>query len=302
MPIKKLTITYQQQKMNNPFEQEIEKDKQQMRNNLFNKIITNKKAIIKLQQRDEPELSDDEKLQILKELFDSNLNIFLEKYWSYFNIENYLKLVQPKIKNEKELFNYYLNKINEPLNKKKAKIKNRRYEALQRLINQGDYFSDESMKSREPLLYSNMIEKFNTQVVDLEPTASQAGVLSSFLMRTLENMNDTERVNRLKVNEPEDDEESEFDGDEDDESEYETDEDDKQPSDTEKQKYRQDFIQIMYNKFLNGEDKNFDYDAVDFNEEYDNLSVVNQDQQDKYFDDEEENQLDMSNYNIEYDY
>jgi hypothetical protein len=291
--------------MNNSFKQELiatKLEKEQIRNNLFNKIITNKKAIIKLQQRNDVELSDEEKLKILKELFDNNLNVFLEKYWPHFNTNEYLKLIQPKTSKENELFNYYLNKINEPLNKKKSKIKNRRYEALQRLIKQGDYFSDESMKSREPLLYSNMIEKFNTQIVDLEPTASQVGVLSSFLMRTLENMNHTERVNRLKENEIDEREEEEISDEEKDESEYETDEDENQISHDEKQKYRQDFIQIMYNKFLNGEDVNFDYETVDFNEEYDDLNVLNQDQQDKYFDDEEENQLDTSNYNIEYDY
>lgn len=48
-----------------------------------------------------------------------------------------------------------------------------------------------------------------------------------------------------------------------------------------------EFLNIMKQRFLEGEDKDFDYSEVDTNEEYDNLKILSQDEEDKYFDDEE---------------
>ena len=43
----------------------------------------------------------------------------------------------------------------------------------------------------------------------------------------------------------------------------------------------------MKQKFLDGLDEDFDYSKVDGNEEYDNLTIISQDAEDKYFDEEE---------------
>lgn len=43
----------------------------------------------------------------------------------------------------------------------------------------------------------------------------------------------------------------------------------------------------MKQKFLEGQDKDFDYSKVDTSEEFDNLQVFSQDEEDKYFDEEE---------------
>ncbi|XP_071627808.1 uncharacterized protein [Temnothorax longispinosus] len=49
---------------------------------------------------------------------------------------------------------------------------------------------------------------------------------------------------------------------------------------------RQEFVTNMYQSFLDGKDKDFDYSTVDDNEAYDNVELRNQDEEEKYFDSE----------------
>ena len=46
-------------------------------------------------------------------------------------------------------------RLNERTNQ--TKIRNRRYEAMKELLSKGDYFSDDEMKRRDPLLYDQMV-------------------------------------------------------------------------------------------------------------------------------------------------
>lgn len=43
----------------------------------------------------------------------------------------------------------------------------------------------------------------------------------------------------------------------------------------------------MKQQFLEGQDEDFDYSKVDTSEEFDNLQIFSQDEEDKYFDEEE---------------
>ena len=54
-----------------------------------------------------------------------------------------------------------------------------------------------------------------------------------------------------------------------------------------KQRLRNEFLNIMRHRFLEGLDEDFDYTDVDKNNEYDNLDILRQDAEDKYFDEEE---------------
>lgn len=47
-------------------------------------------------------------------------------------------------------------------------------------------------------------------------------------------------------------------------------------------------------RFLEGQDEDFDYSEVDTNDEYDNLEILGQDEEDKYFDDEEPQMMSSS--------
>ena len=58
-------------------------------------------------------------------------------------------------------------------------------------------------------------------------------------------------------------------------------------SSEDKLKLREEFLNLMKQRFLEGLDEEFDYTKVDTNDEYDNLDILGQDEQDKYFDEEE---------------
>ncbi|CAG8665068.1 12443_t:CDS:2, partial [Racocetra persica] len=70
-----------------------------------------------------------------------------------------------------------------------------------------------------------------------------------------------------------------------------------QISDEEREQLRADLVDIMRERFFAGNDPDFDYDAVDFNEEYDDLNVEEQEIHDKYFDNEDPDVLDSGTAN-----
>jgi hypothetical protein len=254
--------------------------------NMFKRII-NSDATIKLQQRNEIELNENEKLLCLEQLYNKNKKVFLEKYFNYLSTDDVFMF--DIIKND-PVVDYYLSKICEPIGKKSAKVKNRRYEALQRLIRQGDYFDDESMKSREPLLYEQMIGKYEKHD---ETTSGEAGGtmhLTDFLMKHLENVSYSDRLKEMRISEGIEESEEE----EEEEEEEDEDED-------ERVHMRDEFVSIMHRKFLDGEDLNFDYRAVDFNDDYDNIEIVSRDLEEKYFD-QGDNDENNKISNVDYDY
>uniref|UniRef100_A0A182PMQ1 DUF2052 domain-containing protein n=1 Tax=Anopheles epiroticus TaxID=199890 RepID=A0A182PMQ1_9DIPT len=62
---------------------------------------------------------------------------------------------------------------------------------------------------------------------------------------------------------------------------------------------RDEFIGIMHARFIAGEEEEFDYAQVDNSDDYDDLDTVEQDEQEKYFDDEEDNDESRSRMEVE---
>lgn len=55
----------------------------------------------------------------------------------------------------------------------------------------------------------------------------------------------------------------------------------------ERQRLREEFLSVMQDKFIRGEDVEFDYHEVDTNADYDDLKLKERDDEEKYFDEEE---------------
>ena len=267
-------------------------------NEMFRRII-NSKSIIKLQERNEKELSENEKIDCLNEIFKNSKKKFLEKFSQHLIPEDVCLFEINSNDNDRLFIEYYLKRICEPMNKKSAKVKNRRYEALQRLIKRGEYFDDESMKSREPLLYEQMIGKYeDTKNHTSAAITSESGLhLTDFLMKHLENVNHEDRLKRLKCIENEQTEETDEDTD-DDEPEREEEEEEKEEDEeliAGREQMRDEFITIMHRKFLNGEDSNVDYNSIDYNDDYDNIEIESRDLEEKYFDDDDDDSIKIDN-------
>ena len=118
-------------------------------------------AHFKHQQIGEPDLTLDEKIEIAQNILDASEVNFLSKYWNYLEIED-LKYFE-KSKDVYEV-NFYMQQVLKTKNVavQKNRVKNRRYEAMKQLISEGEYFSEEEMKFREPYLYEQMVGQYLT--------------------------------------------------------------------------------------------------------------------------------------------
>ena len=116
-------------------------------------------AHFKHQQRGEPELNLEEKIEIAQTVLDSSKANFLSKFWSYLEIED-IEVFQDS-KHEYEI-DFYIKQILKSKNTvfQQKRVKNRRFVAMKELISEGDYFSEDEMKFREPYLYDQMIGQY----------------------------------------------------------------------------------------------------------------------------------------------
>ena len=146
--------------------------------------IANSDAVVKSQQRGEPDLTVDEKLTVLHGILDRSPAGFLMRFGRYLvedDLRNfdYLKgdyEIDFRIKELKNILD---------IKKKKTGVRNRRYECLQRLMKDSDYFSEEKMRKRSPLLYEEYIGQYLTEEEIFERDRAEMGhdpSLSELLM------------------------------------------------------------------------------------------------------------------------
>lgn len=177
-----------------------------------------------------------------------------------------------------------------------SKVLNRRKVKLMEMLNQGDeYFQEESIKQRDPILYEIYVgsHKKKHRISGLNDNHTDA--LSSLLFHKIEKESHEENLaKQIK---------REFDkyGEEEIDSLY------KEVYDLNVNNKLEDeedeLIRLMAIRFLMGEDKDFfNYEEVDSNEQYDDIEQINRDNEDAYFDEEESNEIQSSYYTGELDY
>ncbi|XP_052864535.1 coiled-coil domain-containing protein 97 [Anopheles cruzii] len=207
-------------------------------------------------------------------------------------------------------------------------VRNRRYAALLKLCQDGSYFSEQEMMQREPLLYDQLVGQYMTEREKRERDASvplPRSVVSIIYNQIdkdqaqetlhqqeqeecrqeasakvsggwLEESNRHSRPNSPGFPRPQ---WGNFDDEEESRLEMRLQERHKKARERqstpahlmtadERQLLRDEFNGIMYARFIAGEDKEFDYSQVDDSLEYDDLDIVEQDEQEKYFDDDED--------------
>lgn len=118
-------------------------------------------AIFKSQQKGEPELTVEEKHVIAKKLLEKSCCLFLSKFGHYLK-EEHLEYFS---KNEDYETTYHVNRLRRYFNNltRHVDIRNRRYEALKTLIEKGEYFSECEMMKRNPLLYEHLVGQYLTE-------------------------------------------------------------------------------------------------------------------------------------------
>lgn len=165
----------------------------------------------------------------------------------------------------------------------------------------GEYFSMESMETRDPYMYQHYFGKRATSQLNPSSAASQTK-LSDFLLYAMDKSDRQQAVlleeakirARDIVEEEDDSDDDESELEEEEEEEMEEDDDNGQSKeapdvmDSEQSVLRQDlqdeFVRMMREKWLDGLE-NFDYSVVDDNEALDDIDQISKDAQDRYFDD-----------------
>lgn len=283
--------------------------------------LANKDTIFyKSQQKDESDINKTEKLQILTDTFQKSKANFLWRYGENLTNEQ-LHLFEQFSDDPIEGYEitHHL-KFFQQMHSAKCKhkyVKNKRYAALKSLIEEDSYFTETEMMKRNPLLYEQLVGQYlslkEKRIRDHKRETPLTFV--NVLLDGIEKEQITAK--RKKQEELEDSETDEIDSSSDDAS------DGMKPSSSkisedkpiytlwgemkegtpkkikkvkcnqnyisaqERQLLKQEFITYMYQSFLDGKDDDFDYNNVDNNDEYDNIEILTNDEEEKYFDSEE---------------
>lgn len=277
-------------------------------------LIHNDNVPFKSQQIGENHLKKAEKRTIAHNLFQKSPSSFLEKYGKYLKLEHLTYFENCKQEQNQYELNYHIANLKLQLNesKNKAIVKNRRFEALSRMIDDGSYFSETEMMHRNPLLYEQLVGKYmseNEKVarddIDLENIT-----LLNVLLEGIDRKNVKTLLNKQKCREVKESNNTilkkkqrnkktlkwgEFDdksesSSESDEVEY-MEEEVTPITATERELFKEEFVQEMYRCFLAGEDEDFDYKTVDENSDYDCIIVRGRDEEENYFDSESPDQI-----------
>lgn len=283
-----------------------------LKNEIIDFIANENRAFFKSQQIDDDELTVIDRKKILNEiLFKSHLT-FLSRFGPYLKREHikYFEHHNQSLEGNYEI-DFYINQIKKGNSSKS--IKNRRYEAMKKMIKDGSYFGEVEMMIREPFLYEQLVGQYLTvnerHARDrLQEDAPFSQVLLAGIEKDqIEELRKKQESELLMVDDDDTQEAVQFNENKDDQfpsvpssfkQQWGEFEDDKAPAMpnkvkpdycnlAEKELLREEFIGIMYSKFLSGSDKEFDYKSVDDNDEYDNLTEISHDEESKYFDSEE---------------
>ena len=264
---------------------------------IFEKVIASD-CVIKNQQRGDPELTWQQKLQILTPILQSTPGVFLTRFGSILGnqeLDYFYSIGDHDLQ-------YHVEVLRREVKQSKHRRKNRRLKAISELTANTDYFSEEAMQARNPLLYEQTIGQYLSEEEKEEKLAAAASrhndcTLSSLIFENMDRRCVLERLKRQTEKEEEQLEEEDDDEEEEEEEEAGCDEkavcssftvsSDPKVANVEKKMLKQEFIKAMQQSFLRGEDRDFDYSTVDQNEAYDDLHAIAQDDEDSYFDSEQ---------------
>lgn len=264
------------------------------------KIISSGRTI-QSQQRGEPDLTEGQKVKLLASLMQSKPGSFLMRFGTLLDQAD-LDHIKSIVKIDYEV-KFRLKELERSIElgtkSQRNLVKNRRFRCLNQLMENSDYFSDEEMRHRNPLLFEHYVGQYLTQE-DKERLDMGDGsdmTLSGIILKKMKI--DNRRKFLRQQQELESGQIQETDSDT---EEVEVKRKSVKPilDEQERLRYHQEFLRAMQLTFLNGEDREFDYSKVDTSEEYDSLDLIGRDAEDLYFD-EEEPALDGDKESVECD-
>ncbi|XP_068435092.1 coiled-coil domain-containing protein 97 [Clinocottus analis] len=251
---------------------------------------------VKSQQKGDAELTLKQRRDELLHQYRSRPLVFLERYHASLKPQNLSAFAH--VSSDPRVL-HYSNVIQRRAAAftNRTRVRNQRYAALRVLQSEGEYFSEEQMRIREPLLYEQYIGQYLTDDEVLERSqeamqdqahggpgapAAATGGLANLLLNSYQ-----ERLIQKRLQEEQDREDGAREEEEDDDDGYSVQQKQWEPTPEEKALLREEFVSQMHQRFLDGKDKDFNYSEVDENPDYDNLDIVSRDAEDKYFDEDD---------------
>ncbi|XP_004694198.1 PREDICTED: coiled-coil domain-containing protein 97 isoform X1 [Condylura cristata] len=252
------------------------------------------------QQQGEPDLTEREKVAILSQLYHEKPLVFLERFRTSLREEHLACFGHLRGDHRADFYCAEVARQGSARPRAlRTRLRNRRYAALRELIQGGEYFSDEQMRFRAPLLYEQYIGQYLTQeelssrtpagrLPEPGTPGTPACPLSDLLLQSFQERELQQRL--LQQQEEEEacleEEDEEDDGDEEGQRPGK-DPEAWVPDSEERLILREEFTSRMHQRFLDGKDGDFDYSTVDDNPDFDNLDIVARDEEERYFDEEE---------------
>lgn len=135
-------------------DKEVNGDKMIMKDSILDSVAKSQ-GFFKSQQFGEKDLTLDEKRDIAEDLLSKNIPLFLQRYWKFIKLED-TAYFDSLDNYEVNFYMAEIRKFRDP-RKNKNSIKNRRFGALRKMIKDGEYFSDEEMKARNPFMFDQFI-------------------------------------------------------------------------------------------------------------------------------------------------
>ncbi|KAI9486236.1 MAG: coiled-coil domain-containing protein-domain-containing protein [Benjaminiella poitrasii] len=258
---------------------------------------------------DEHDLSPADKLAQMRHTLRTDPGLFLSR-WGRHLSQNSLRCFESSRVADYEV-DFYLSRLldrSPPSASSNVRLRsslrqvaqNRRYQYLRRVLRGSEYFSDDVVQLREPVLYEQYVARYVPVLEQKKPFEDDVTLVDRILSN-IDRKYVAEQVQQQKVKEDE-----QFEEEEDEQSEEEEEPsittlkgkeksvkmDDSQDDDDEEEEIedlvefreqkRLELIRLLEEQFLAGKDKA----SLDYNEEYDDLQQQEQDIQDKYFDED----------------
>ncbi|KAL9928613.1 coiled-coil domain-containing protein 97 [Glossina fuscipes fuscipes] len=127
---------------------------------IFEYLSTNSKIVFKSQQRNEPELLLNEKVKLAQDIYERNPQTFLLRFGTYLQEKHLQNFARLAVAQSDQELHHIVRDYQTKLKTREQDIKNRRYAALQKLIKEGEYFSEQEMMKRAPELYQELVGQY----------------------------------------------------------------------------------------------------------------------------------------------
>ena len=206
-------------------------------------------GFFKHQQKDEPDLSVENKENLAADLLNNKPAVFVQRFGKYL-AEEQLEYFE-ELRSDNYELEFFLRQARQEQCRfiTGNKVKNRRYAAMQKMLNRNDeHFSEAAMKARNPLLHEQLVGKFMTKEEKEEqdrPDMSNCSLTNIIL----EHMDlNKERDEKKRSKDVEDEEE--FDTEDELEGDEEGEEEGLWKQEGGREFLKQQFVKVAYQSFL----------------------------------------------------